>query len=130
MTTTFDPSGKISDPGPGGAEAALRRRERELSQLVEIVASHFWRLSPEGEPVFFNRRMVEVRGRGVADHGRPEKTRLEVLLENVHPDEAAQFGASLLRSVECGRPFSLRYRLRRHDGVHRWMSSRAEPLRN
>ena len=53
------------------AEAALRERERELSQLVDMVPSHLWRLTPDGEPVFFNRRMIEFLGLDVADTDRP-----------------------------------------------------------
>ena len=45
----------------------LRERERELSQLVDMVPSHVWRLTPEGEPTFFNKRMVDFLGLDVAD---------------------------------------------------------------
>ena len=41
---------------------ALRDRERELSQLVDMVPSHLWRLSADGEPTFFNKRMVDFLG--------------------------------------------------------------------
>jgi len=40
------------------AEAALRNHERELSQVVDLVPSRLWRLSPVGEPIFFHKRMV------------------------------------------------------------------------
>src|SRR3546814_10172777 len=33
------------------AEEALHERERELSQFVNIVPSHLWRLTPDGEPI-------------------------------------------------------------------------------
>lgn len=129
MTATFEPFGDARDPGQG-AEAALRQRERELSQLVDMVPSHLWRLDSDGEPVFFNRRMVEFLGLHVADLERPGRKRLEVLTESVHPDDARMFEETLASSIETGRPFSMRYRLRRHDGVYHWMSSRAEPLRD
>src|SRR3546814_17255381 len=38
-------------------QAALLDRERELSQLVDLVPSYLWRLTPEGEPNFFNKRL-------------------------------------------------------------------------
>src|SRR6185437_341733 len=40
------------------------------------------------------------------------------------------FRETLDRSLATGEPFALRYRLRRADGAYRWMSSRAEPLRD
>jgi PAS domain S-box-containing protein len=112
-------------------EAALRERERELSQLVNMVPSHLWRLTPDGEPVFFNRRMVDFTGLGVPDTDKPGMTRLAAMIDAVvHPDDAVAFGAELRRCLASGDRFAMRYRLRRADGVYHWMSSRAEPMRD
>jgi PAS domain S-box-containing protein len=113
------------------AEAALRDREGELSQLVDMVPSHLWRLTPDGEPIFFNKRMVDFLGLDVAHTGKPGMSRLEAVIETViHPDDAAAFGGALNRCLVTGESFAMRYRLRRVDGVYRWMSTRAEPVRN
>ncbi|WP_064713190.1 PAS domain-containing protein [Rhizobium bangladeshense] len=110
---------------------ALRERERELSQLVDMVPSHVWRLTPEGEPTFFNKRMVDFLGLDVADSDQPEMSRLEAVLQAiVHPDDAAEFRTALGHCLVTGETFAMRYRLRRADGAYRWMSSRAEPLRD
>jgi PAS domain S-box-containing protein len=112
-------------------EAALRERELELSQLVDMVPSHLWRLTPDGEPTFFNKRMIDFLGLDVADTDRPGMTRLAAMIEaGVHPEDSAAFGDTLRRCIATGDPFSMRYRLRRADGVYRWMSSRAEPMRD
>jgi PAS domain S-box-containing protein len=111
-------------------ETALRDREMELSQLVNMVPSHVWRLTPDGEPTFFNKRMVEYLGLDVAATDKPGVSRLEALIETVHPEDAAEFRDTLNRSLVTGESFALRYRLRRADGTYRWMSSRAEPLRD
>jgi PAS domain S-box-containing protein len=113
------------------AEAALRDRERELSQLVDMVPSHLWRLAPDGEPIFFNKRMVDFLGRDVADTDKPGMSRLEMLIQTtIHPDDAATLREVLGNCLATGESFELRYRLRRADGVYRWMSSRAEPMRD
>jgi len=110
-------------------EAALRERERELTHLVDMVPSHLWRLSPAGEPIFFNRRMVDYLGFGLEGTERRGSTRLDVLIQRtVHPDDQSTFRSGLSQSLATGQAFALRYRLRRHDGVYRWMSSRAEPM--
>lgn len=109
---------------------ALRDREQELSQLVDMVPSHLWRLRPDGEPIFFNKRMIDFLGLGVADTDRPGMSRLEALIETVHPDDAAAFRDALHHCLATGEHFSMRYRLRRADGVYHWMSSRAEPMRD
>lgn len=109
----------------------LREREQELSQLVDMVPSHVWRLRPDGEPSFFNKRMVDFLGLDVADSDRPGMSRLEAVLQaTVHSDEMAAFRDALNHCLITGENFAMRYRLRRADGVYRWMSSRAEPMRN
>jgi PAS domain S-box-containing protein len=112
------------------AEAALRDREREFSQLVDMVPSHLWRLTPDGEPVFFNKRMVDFLGWGATNTAKPGKSRLEMIIEAVHPDDATKFRDTLHHCLATGESFALRYRLRRADGTYRWMSSRAEPMRS
>lgn len=109
----------------------LREREQELSQLVDMVPSHVWRLRPDGEPSFFNKRMVDFLGLDVADSDRPGMSRLEAVLQaTVHSDDVAAFRDALNHCLITGENFAMRYRLRRADGVYRWMSSRAEPMRN
>ncbi len=112
------------------AQQALRDRERELSQLVDMVPSLLWRLSPDGEPIFFNKRMIDFLGLDVADADRAGTSRLAAMVEAVvHPEDAARVREAMNTSIRTGRPFSMTYRLRRADGVYRWMSGRAEPMR-
>ncbi|QIG50017.1 PAS domain-containing protein [Nordella sp. HKS 07] len=113
------------------AVASLRERERELSQLVDMVPSHLWRLTPDGEPIFFNKRMVDFLGLDVTDMEKAGMSRLEAVISTViHPDDAAKVKDTLSRCLATGAPFSMRYRLRRADSAYHWMSSRAEPMRD
>ncbi|HEX4183123.1 MAG TPA: PAS domain-containing protein, partial [Caulobacteraceae bacterium] len=112
-------------------EAALRERGRELSLLVDMVPSHVWRLAPDGEPTFFNRRMVDFLGSDVENIVGPDGKRLEAMIAaTVHPQDAGAFSAALDHSLATGEVFLQEYRLRRADGVYRWMASRAEPMRD
>ncbi|WP_165356573.1 PAS domain-containing sensor histidine kinase [Sphingosinicella sp. BN140058] len=112
------------------AQEELRNREGELAQLVDMVPSHIWRLDRAGEPTFFNKRMVDFLGMDVAATDRPGASRLEVLAEAIHPEDASQFEATLRHCIATGESFAMRYRLRRADGAYRWMSGRAEPIRD
>ncbi|WP_454818964.1 PAS domain-containing protein [Labrys neptuniae] len=113
------------------AQEALRVRERELSQLVDMVPSLLWRLSETGEPVFFSKRMVEFLGFDVEAFKHLKAEGLGgTIAAIVHPDDATKFEAVLNHSLVTGESFSLNYRLRRADGVYRWMSGRAEPMCN
>jgi PAS domain S-box-containing protein len=111
------------------AQEALRDRERELLQLVDMVPSLLWRLSADGEPVFFSRRMIEYLGLDVADADKAGRDRLSAIVAAVvHPDDAPRLDETLKRSLATGEHFSMRFRLRRADGVYRWVEGRAEPL--
>lgn len=111
------------------AQAELRERERELSQLVDMVPSHLWRLTPDGEPVFFNKRMVDFLGFDIADADKRGVSRLDAVIEAIHPDDATEFRDALTGGLAKGETFAIRYRLRRADNVYRWMDFRAEALR-
>nr|WP_225168507.1 PAS domain-containing protein [Ensifer sp. IC4062] len=66
----------------------------------------------------------------VGDTDKPGMTRQAALIETVvHPDHAAKLADTLGRSLVTGEHFSMRYRMRRADGVYRWISSRADPMR-
>jgi hypothetical protein len=112
------------------AQDAHREREWELTRLIDLVPGHLWRLRPDGEPTFFNQRMVDDLGLDATRTVRPGKTRLQVIIDSVHPDDAAGFGAKLRKCLTTGESFAMRYRMRRADGGYRWMSGRAEPKRD
>src|SRR5262249_21235408 len=57
------------------AEAALRDRERELAQLVDMVPVYIRRLTAEGEPIFFNKRLTDFIGVGLPEIGGPGASR-------------------------------------------------------
>ncbi|HET9716503.1 MAG TPA: PAS domain-containing protein [Pseudolabrys sp.] len=112
------------------AEAALRDRERELSQFVDLVPSHLWRLNPKGEPTFFNRQMIDFIGFDIAETDKMGVSGIDAVIGAVHPDDANDFEATLRRCLVTGESFAMQYRLRRSDGIYRWMSSRAQPMRD
>jgi hypothetical protein len=104
--------------------------EEELAVLVDRVPGHIWRLDPDGEPVFFNRRMVDFLGLDVAELKKTGMSRLEVFMEAVHPEDAGGFRDTLSHCLTTGVNFAFRHRLRGADGIYRWISSRAEPMRD
>jgi PAS domain S-box-containing protein len=114
------------------AQEALRERERELSQLVDMVPVLIRRLTPDGEPTFFNRRLIDFFGLGdLAELDKPGMSRLSATIQTlVHPDDATSLLETAHRAFATGEPFSVKYRMRHADGAYRWVDTRAEPLRN
>jgi PAS domain S-box-containing protein len=108
------------------AQEGLRDRERELALLVDMVPSNLWRLTPDGETTLVNKRMADFLGMDLED-----KRQLAVVFDTIfHPDDAGEVEDVLGRCLLTGDRFSMKYRLCRADGVYRWMSGRAEPLRD
>jgi PAS domain S-box-containing protein len=113
------------------AQQALRDRERELAQLVDMLPGYVRRLDPEGEPIFFNKRLTDFIGMDLAEIGTPGVGRLRPAVEDfVHPDDAATLLAAVRHGVATGEGYAMKYRMRRADGVYRWIDTRAEPIWN
>src|SRR3546814_16237836 len=94
------------------AQEALRDRERELSQLVDLVPSLLWRLTPDGEPNFFNKRLIDFFGLDIADADKPDTSRLAAIIETaVHPDDATRLGEGPYRCLVTGERIPMKSRL-------------------
>lgn len=113
------------------AQQALQRRESEFSQLVEMVPVQIRRLTPEGKPIFFNKRLREFSGYGIVDLDDQDVTRLATAIQTlVHPNDAENLLRTVHQSFATGEGYSLKYRIRRADGAYRWVDGRAEPIRD
>ncbi|ORE97523.1 PAS domain-containing protein [Aurantimonas sp. 22II-16-19i] len=111
------------------ADETLRQRERDLQQIVDTVPVQIWCMSPDGETLYFNKRLQEYIG--IAPEALPAPGRLaQTNRAVIHPDDLAVAEASLLASLQTGASFAMRFRVRRADGVYRWSDNRAEPLRD
>lgn len=107
-------------------KAELKARTLELSLLVDMVPSHLWRLTPDGTTTLVNKRMADFLGLDLSN-----VSSLESVMDTIfHPDDVEAVGTELTRCLASGDRFSMRYRLLRADGAYRWMSGRAEPLRD
>jgi PAS domain S-box-containing protein len=108
------------------AEAALREQKRSLQQLIDAVPVLIWCLSPQGNPVYFNKQLVKFTGVSVAQLDSIDAA-VEMI---VYPDDAVAVRNAVQRGIETGEPFGLRHRLRQSDGTYRWVDARAEPMCN
>jgi PAS domain S-box-containing protein len=114
------------------AEQALRDNERQLGLLIDTIPALVWCCTPAGVPSYLNKRMVDYTGMTLnsadllADESRPSPT-MKVIY---HPDEIDELRRHWFHCVRTGETFNMRYRLRRADGVYRWVDARAEPLRD
>lgn len=118
--------------GSGGSQAgdrASRLKEHladgfEWPEVVAALPQIVWITRPDGYHVYFNQQWSDFTGLTLAeslgDGWNPP----------FHADERPLARRLWNEATRTGDPYEIEYRLRRHDGVYRWMLGRAVPLRN
>ncbi len=75
-----------------------------------------------GGSTWFNQSWLEFTGRPM------EQETGHRWLEGVHPEDRQQYTTSHKQHWDNHEPFEMDYRLKRHDGVYRWIMDRGIPL--
>ncbi|WP_332303243.1 PAS domain-containing sensor histidine kinase [Rhizobium sp. GR12] len=113
------------------AQEALRESEQHLQQLVETLPALVYCALPDGKPIYRSQRLRQYLGFNLEDTDGLEKSRLDGTLDAViHPDDLMLVKERYAHSLATGEPYLLRHRLRRFDGVYRWVETRASAMRN
>lgn len=102
------------------ADAVLSSQEYRL--LVEQAPIMIWRSGTDGQCDYFNQRWLDFTGRGL------EQELGDGWAQGVHPADLAACLDTYLSCFSRSRPFEMTYRLRRHDGVYRWILDRGAPF--
>ncbi|MCB2377533.1 PAS domain S-box protein [Hymenobacter sp. BT635] len=113
------------------AEQRAQAVQRELAEaqdrtrfILESLPVLIWTATPDGGRDFFNQRWLAFTGQ------EPEQMLGDQWLQCVHPQERAHVEKTWRESVAQGTVYQVEYRLRRHDGLYRWVLVRATPRRN
>ncbi|MFW2513676.1 diguanylate cyclase domain-containing protein [Demequina sp. SO4-13] len=93
-------------------------------QVVAALPQIVWITRPDGYHLFFNQQWLDFTGLTLAE------SLGDGWLPPFHPDDRARTSRRWKESISTGEPYEIEYRLRRHDGVYRWMLGRAVPLRD
>jgi PAS domain S-box-containing protein len=92
--------------------------------MANTTPSLVWMCDQEGKITYLNDRRVEFTGRD------PNAGFGDVWTTYVHPDDVRAVLAANARGLERREKFAKQYRLRRGDGVYRWMFDVAAPRVN
>jgi PAS domain S-box-containing protein len=109
------------------AEEALRQSERQLQLLIDTAPTAIWCTTAEGIPSYLNKWATDVIGARLDELLAPDGSRN---LTIIHPDDRDAIEEAMALSFKTGASYVGRYRQRRPNGPHRWVESRAEPLRD
>lgn len=94
----------------------------EYRILVEQAPIMIWRAGTTTECDYFNERWLAFTGRTMAQEMG------NGWAEGVHPEDFEGCLKVYLESFEQRKIFEMEYRLRRHDGVYRWIFDRGVPF--
>ena len=106
------------------AEAVLRESEERFRVMADTTPSLIWMCDEQGKITYLNDQRVAFTG--------PDPTGGygDTWAAYVHPDDLKNVQDALAWALKSRQRFSKEYRLRRHDGVYRWMFDIASPRVN
>ena len=103
----------------------LKRSESQFRTMIEVMPQMAYIATADGHATFFNSRYYQYIGKGIEPIGSDWRE-----LDIIHPDDFDQLLEKWAKALSLGSNFQAEYRLRRHDGVYRWLLVRAVPIKD
>ncbi len=100
---------------------ALMESEERFSLLADSAPVMIWLSGADKLFFYFNKYWLDFTGRSLITeigHG---------WMENIHPEDVEKFVRFYLSEFDKRNPIELEYRLKRYDGVYRWILSYGSP---
>jgi len=106
------------------AEAVLGESEERFRVMADSTPALVWMCERHGKITYLNERRLAFTGPD------PKAGYGDSWIAYVHPDDVKGILDTLSQALKDHKPFSKAYRLRRSDGVYRWMFDVAAPRVN
>ena len=103
------------------AERALIESERRFRQMADAAPVMIWIAGLDTLCHYFNKTWLDFTGRSL------EQEQGNGWAEGVHPEDMDRCLRIYLDAFERRQPFTMDYRLRRHDGEYRWIQDNGAP---
>jgi PAS domain S-box-containing protein len=104
------------------ADAALRERELRFRTMANGAPVLIWVAGTDKLCNWFNEPWLAFTGRTMSQEMGSGWA------EGVHPDDLKRCMDIYAGHFDRRKPFSMEYRLRRHDGAHRWIVDNGKPM--
>ncbi len=103
------------------AERALQESESRFRMMADSAPVLIWMSGPDKGCSWFNQGWLDFTGRTLAQELG------DGWVENVHPEDLARCVDVYVSHFDRREPFTMEYRLRRSDGVYRWIVDSGKP---
>lgn len=100
---------------------AVTQRNQLVQELAEDLPQLVWASDEKGKKTYCSRRYLAFTGASDMDEMDRSWTGF------IHPDDRAATASNWMHSLDSGEPYSAEYRLRRTDGVFRFVKAQALP---
>lgn len=97
------------------AEQSMRETEERFRLVANTAPVLIWMSAPDKLCTFFNQRWLDFTGRNL------EQELGNGWASGVHPDDLDPCLSTYSAAFDSRVPFEMEYRLRRHDGIYRWI---------
>ncbi len=106
------------------AEAVVCESENRFRVMADTAPSLVWMRDAQGKITYLNESRLAFTGVG------PNAAHSDTWTECIHPDDLKNVLDTVSQALKTREGFSMEYRLRRSDGVYRWMLDIAAPRVN
>ncbi|WP_263359942.1 PAS domain-containing sensor histidine kinase [Acidicapsa ligni] len=104
------------------AQQAVEQSTIQLRRLLETLPAMVWTAAADGEPDYISQRVLDFTGHTLSE------IRASGWAKYIHPDDLQATGLIYRNAMKKGILYDSEHRLRRFDGVYRWVHVRAEPV--
>jgi PAS domain S-box-containing protein len=104
--------------------SVLRESEKRFRVMANTTPSLIWMCDQEGKIIYLNERLLTFTGTD------PKSEYGELWSASVHPDDLKIVSDNRSKALKSHESFADEYRMRRHDGVYRWIFDVASPRLN
>lgn len=102
-------------------EAELRETEERFRLAADNSPVLIWITAPDRRRIWFNKPWLDFVGRTL------EQEIGDGWTKEIHPEDRERTTHAYMAAFETHAPVSIEFRLRRHDGVYRWMLAQGVP---
>ncbi len=103
------------------ADREIAEREHRLRTLTDAVPAMMWLSDEQGDRFEFSRAWLDFTGLPIED------VRGDLWKSAIHQEDRPRFARIYQECASLRRQFSVLYRMRRADGIYRWVEDRGAP---